>query len=78
MLAKICLYVYFGFIGNPDVLMYIGWFNLPIRLVWLTGLFRAPGGGEQFATFMLMTIIADVFDEEERCFNSPAVEMYSV
>ncbi|KAJ5719975.1 hypothetical protein N7493_006853 [Penicillium malachiteum] len=43
-----------------------GWFNWPLRLVWLTGMFRAPGGGDQFATFILMTIIADVFNEEQR------------
>ncbi|KAJ5629585.1 hypothetical protein N7528_003242 [Penicillium herquei] len=51
---------------NAGILMIIGWFNWPLRLVWLTGMFRAPGGGDQFATFILMTIIADVFNEEQR------------
>ncbi|KAJ5714092.1 uncharacterized protein N7483_011273 [Penicillium malachiteum] len=53
-----------GWKNTLDVLP--GWFNWPLRLVWLTGMFRAPRGGDQFATFILMTIIADVLNEEQR------------
>ncbi|KAH8699155.1 major facilitator superfamily domain-containing protein [Talaromyces proteolyticus] len=42
------------------------WFGWPLRLVWLTGLFRAPGGGDLVATSMLLTVVADVFDADER------------
>lgn len=43
-----------------------GWFNLPIRLLWLAGLFQVPGGGDLVAVTMLMTVVADVFSAEER------------
>ncbi|EEA26460.1 hypothetical protein TMatcc_005266 [Talaromyces marneffei ATCC 18224] len=42
------------------------WFNLPIRLLWLAGLFQLPGGGNLMSVTMLMTIMADVFSAEER------------
>ncbi|GAM35309.1 MFS multidrug transporter [Talaromyces pinophilus] len=42
------------------------WFNLPIRLLWLAGLFQVPGGGDLVALTMLMTVVADVFSAEER------------
>lgn len=48
----------------------IGWFNLPLRLLWLAGLFQVPGGGELVAVTMIMTIVADVFSAEERLENA--------
>ncbi|RAO67780.1 uncharacterized protein BHQ10_003792 [Talaromyces amestolkiae] len=42
------------------------WFNLPVRLLWLGGVFQLPGGGNLVAVTMLMTIVADVFSAEER------------
>jgi hypothetical protein len=45
---------------------YSGWFDWPLRLVWLTGLARAPGGGQLVATTMLLTIVADIFEADER------------
>lgn len=49
----------------------LGWFNLPIRLLWLAGLFQVPGGGDLVASTMLMTIVADVFSAEERSDTLP-------
>ncbi|EED22323.1 MFS multidrug transporter, putative [Talaromyces stipitatus ATCC 10500] len=42
------------------------WFNLPLRLTWLAGLFQIPGGGNLVATTMVMTVVADVFSAGER------------
>ncbi|KAJ5126542.1 hypothetical protein N7448_007321 [Penicillium atrosanguineum] len=39
---------------------------LPLRTVWLSGLWRMIGGGEQVAVSMCFVMIADVFSEEER------------
>ena len=39
---------------------------LPLRLVWLSGLFRVIGGGDQVVTSMAIAMVADVFSEEER------------
>lgn len=52
--------------ATSSMLISAGRFNWPLRLVWLTGVLRAPGGGDQLATSLLWTIVADVFDEEER------------
>ncbi|KAJ5682954.1 hypothetical protein N7462_006119 [Penicillium macrosclerotiorum] len=39
---------------------------LPLRLVWLTGLFRVIGGGDQVVVSIALVMVADIFDEEER------------
>lgn len=46
---------------------------LPLRLVWLSGLFRVIGGGEQVLTAIALVMIADIFSEEERyvCLRAP-------
>jgi len=49
---------------------YSGWFDWPLRLVWLTGIARAPGGGQLVATTMLLTIVADIFEADERYVNA--------
>lgn len=63
----VCTYLFSGahfpIDANSDL---PGWFNLPIRLLWLAGLFQVPGGGDLVAVTMLMTVVADVFSAEER------------
>lgn len=44
---------------------------LPLRLVWLTGLFRVIGGGDQVVVAIALVMVADVFSEEER-YGPPA------
>jgi hypothetical protein len=39
---------------------------LPLRMVWMTALFRTIGGGDQVLTSMAIAMVADVFSEEER------------
>ncbi|KAJ5676528.1 uncharacterized protein N7477_002161 [Penicillium maclennaniae] len=39
---------------------------LPIRMIWLSALWRMIGGGEQVATNTCFVMIADIFSEEER------------
>ncbi|KAJ5378504.1 hypothetical protein N7509_011623 [Penicillium cosmopolitanum] len=39
---------------------------LPLRMVWMTALFRIIGGGDQVITSMAIAMVADVFSEEER------------
>lgn len=54
-----------GYLTCPIAL----WSNvLPLRLVWLSGLFRIIGGGAQVITSVVLVMIADVFSEEERYF----------
>lgn len=43
------------------------WSNvLPLRLIWLTGLFRVIGGGDQVVVSIALVMVADIFSEEER------------
>ncbi|KAJ5648884.1 uncharacterized protein N7484_002607 [Penicillium longicatenatum] len=43
------------------------WSNvLPLRLVWLSSVWRIFGGGDQTMASVLLNIVADVFSEEER------------
>ncbi|KAJ5578742.1 uncharacterized protein N7459_007706 [Penicillium hispanicum] len=43
------------------------WSNvLPLRMVWLSGLWRVIGGGDQVVVSMALVMIADIFSEEER------------
>ncbi|KAJ6111215.1 hypothetical protein N7486_003450 [Penicillium sp. IBT 16267x] len=43
------------------------WSNvLPLRLVWLSSVWRIIGGGDQTMSSVLLNIVADVFSEEER------------
>lgn len=37
-------------------------------MVWLSGLFRLIGGGDQVVTSMAVVMVADIFSEEERYF----------
>jgi len=39
---------------------------MPLRMVWLSGLWRLIGGGEQVAANICLVMIADNFSEEER------------
>lgn len=39
---------------------------MPLRLVWLSGLWRLIGGGDLVTTSMVLVIVADLFSEEER------------
>ncbi|KAJ5882979.1 uncharacterized protein N7473_009865 [Penicillium subrubescens] len=39
---------------------------LPLRLVWMTGLFRIIGGGDQALVSIALVMVADIFSEEER------------
>ncbi|OKL56129.1 hypothetical protein UA08_08722 [Talaromyces atroroseus] len=52
------------------------WFNLPIRTVWMAGLFQLLGGGEAMATSMLLTLVADVISPEQR--STTLIQMASV
>lgn len=47
---------------------------MPIRLVWLGGLFQLVGGGDIVAGSLLMTIVADVFLAEERYTKIRSIE----
>jgi hypothetical protein len=40
--------------------------QLPLRLVWLSPLLKAIGGGANFGTSMLFTAAADVIGEKDR------------
>ncbi|KAJ5114323.1 hypothetical protein NUU61_000082 [Penicillium alfredii] len=43
------------------------WSNvIPLRMVWLSGLWRVIGGGDQVVTSMALVMVADIFSEEER------------
>ncbi|CAG8922889.1 unnamed protein product [Penicillium salamii] len=39
---------------------------IPLRMVWLSALFRLIGGGDQVLTAIALVIVADVFSEDER------------
>lgn len=63
--------LYLGFLGillgELWVRLVAAWSDvLPLRMVWLTGLFRVIGGGDQVVLSMAIAIVADVFSEEER------------
>lgn len=42
---------------------------MPLRMVWLSGLFKVIGGGDQVISATALTMVADVFSEEERYGN---------
>ena len=50
------------------VLFLIGWWPhiFPLRLVWISGLFRIIGGGDLVVTSLVCVMIADVFSKEDR------------
>lgn len=52
----------------PAVTDIPGYFSdhLPLRMVWLSGLWRMIGGGDQVAVNVCFVMIADIFSEEER------------
>ncbi|CAG8175343.1 unnamed protein product, partial [Penicillium salamii] len=39
---------------------------IPLRMVWLSALFRIIGGGDQVLAAIALVIVADVFSEDER------------
>lgn len=39
---------------------------MPLRLAWLSGLFRLIGGGDQVLAATALTMVADIFSEDER------------
>ncbi|KAJ5970219.1 uncharacterized protein N7479_000137 [Penicillium vulpinum] len=39
---------------------------IPLRMVWLSAVFKIIGGGDQVLTAIAMVIVADVFSEDER------------
>lgn len=45
-----------------------GYFSdfMPLRMVWLSGLWRMIGGGDQVAANICLVMVADIFSEEER------------
>lgn len=48
------------------------WSNvLPLRLVWVSSVWRVIGGGDQTMSSVLLNIVADIFSEEERYVDSP-------
>lgn len=54
-------------LGELWVRLVAAWSNvLPLRMVWMSGLFRIIGGGDQVFTSIAVAIVADVFSEEER------------
>lgn len=48
--------------------MNIGYFSdiLPLRMIWLSGLFRIIGGGDPVLVSNALTMVADMSSEEER------------
>lgn len=48
--------------------MKIGYFSdiLPLRMIWLSGLFRIIGGGDSVLVSNALTMVADMHSEEER------------
>lgn len=48
--------------------MSIGYFSdvMPLRVTWFSGLFRIIGGGDQVLVSNALTMVADMFSEEER------------
>lgn len=57
-----------GYMLEDLLVKLICWFRtiFPLRLVWLAPFARLIGGGETVATSMVYTIVADVFDENQR------------
>ncbi|KAJ5162065.1 hypothetical protein N7492_007457 [Penicillium capsulatum] len=54
-------------LGETWVRLVCFWSNvLPLRMVWLSGLFRLVGGGDQVVVSMAVVMVADIFSEEER------------
>ncbi|KAJ5167488.1 uncharacterized protein N7482_006269 [Penicillium canariense] len=54
-------------LGEVWVRLVALWANvLPLRLVWLTGLFRVIGGGDKVIVSIVLVMVADIFSEEER------------
>ncbi|KKY14932.1 putative mfs [Phaeomoniella chlamydospora] len=47
-------------------LITIMWFELPLRLIWISALFFALGGGPPVIIALVWTIVADVANEEQR------------
>ncbi|EPS25160.1 hypothetical protein PDE_00091 [Penicillium oxalicum 114-2] len=39
---------------------------VPLRLIWMSGLFRIIGGGDQTLVTIALVMVADIFSEEER------------
>lgn len=39
---------------------------MPLRMVWLSGLWRIIGGGDQVVVSIALVMVADIFSEEER------------
>jgi hypothetical protein len=48
------------------VIDFTGWFDMPIRMMWIGGIFQLLGGGELMIISMLLAIVADVFSPEQR------------
>lgn len=47
------------------------WSNvLPLRLIWVSSVWRIIGGGDQTMSSVLISIVADVFSEDERYVDS--------
>ena len=44
-------------------------------MIWLSGLWRLIGGGDQVATNVCLAVIADIFSEEERYVDLTLVTM---
>ncbi|CAI7565045.1 unnamed protein product [Penicillium bialowiezense] len=54
-------------LGEVWVRLVCLWSNvIPLRMVWLSALFRIIGGGDVVITAIALVIVADVFSEDER------------
>ncbi|KAJ5535655.1 hypothetical protein N7513_008841, partial [Penicillium frequentans] len=54
-------------LGELWVRLVCAWSNvLPLRLIWVSSVWRIIGGGDQTMSSVLLNIVADVFSEEER------------
>lgn len=49
----------------------LGYFSnvMPLRMVWLSGLFRIIGGGDQVVVSNSLVMVADMVSEEERYYT---------
>lgn len=54
--------------GRCRLLIILGLWStvIPLRMVWLSAVFKIIGGGDQVLMAIAMVIVADVFNEDER------------
>lgn len=59
--------------------MDIGYFSniMPLRMIWMSGLFRIIGGGDQVLVSSALVMVADMSSEEQRYRNCPIYTVQS-